>query len=34
MNMNTDSTIQEQNNITENVIIKKVSFVGISVISF
>lgn len=29
MNMNTDSTIQEQNNITENVIIKKVSFVGI-----
>lgn len=29
MNMNTDSTIQEQNNITENIIIKKVSFVGI-----
>lgn len=29
MNMNTDSTIQEQNIITENVIIKKVSFVGI-----
>ena len=29
MNMNTDSTIQEQNNITENVIIKKVSFIGI-----
>jgi cation diffusion facilitator family transporter len=29
MNMNTGSTIQEQNNITENVIIKKVSFVGI-----
>ncbi|MCJ7836890.1 cation diffusion facilitator family transporter [Cuneatibacter sp. NSJ-177] len=27
--MNTDSTIQEQNNITENIIIKKVSFVGI-----